>query len=189
MSTTGMESKQDVIRNGVHVTQLKETVAAVKQDPELAAFKFRAKNQWVDGGLNQIQIDDYYGTKQEIQRKKPFEFRADEPPVLLGKDQGANPVEYLLTALSGCMTTTLAYHTASRGMEIEAVQSEYEGDIDLNGFLCIDPEVRKGYQEIRVTFKVKGDVSEEDIKELVQNSPVYDTITKPTPVRIIVEKE
>jgi uncharacterized OsmC-like protein len=107
--------------------------------------------------------------------------------VLLGEDNGPNPVEYVLAGLSGCMTTTLAYHAAGRGHKIEAISSEFEGDIDLRGLLDIDPNVRSGYREIRVKFKVKGDIDEATIQELVRKSPVFDTLANP--VRIVVDVE
>jgi len=108
--------------------------------------------------------------------------------VLLGEDNGANPVEYVLAGLSGCMTTTLAYHAASRGMKIEEIRSEYEGDIDLHGLLDLDPNVRAGYREIRVKFKVKGEVDEATVRELIRKSPVYDTLANPVKIKIEVEK-
>jgi len=112
----------------------------------------------------------------------------DEPPVLLGKDEGLNPVEVLLSSLSGCMTTTLAYYAASLGLNMSKIESSFEGDIDLNGFLGINPEVRKGYQEIRVKFRYDGDATPEQVRELVQNSPVFDSISKPVSIKIEVEK-
>jgi uncharacterized OsmC-like protein len=108
--------------------------------------------------------------------------------VLLGEDNGANPVEFVLAGLSGCMTTTLAYHAASRGFNIESIESAYEGDIDLHGLLDLDPNVRSGYREIRVKFKVKGDVDEQTVQELVRKSPVYDTLAHPVKFKIEVEK-
>jgi uncharacterized OsmC-like protein len=178
----------ETVMNGVNVTRLMQTIEAVKSRPELAQFSFRAKNKWDTGGHNQATIDTFYGTCQEMEHKQPFTFDADEPAVLLGEDNGANPVEFVLAGLSGCMTTTLAYHAASRGLKIEDIQSEYEGDLDLHGLLALDPKVRSGYREIRVKFKVKGDVDEETVQELVRKSPVYDTIRNPVMIKIEVEK-
>jgi uncharacterized OsmC-like protein len=173
--------------NGVNVTRLNQTIKAVKQDPSLAAFKFRARNRWHDGGYNEATVDSFHGTCQEMMHQNAFTLPADEPPVLLGEDKGPNPVEYVLAGLSGCMTTTLAYHAAGRGHKIEAIRSEFEGDIDLRGLLDIDPQVRSGYREIRVKFKVKGDIDEATIRELVRKSPVFDTLANP--VRIVVDVE
>jgi len=186
MTTATPECK---IINGVNVTRMAETVQAIQGQPEIARFQFRATNTWSGGGENQIEVGNFYGACQEHAREKPFRLKADEPPVLLGQDKGANPVEYVLAALSGCMTTSLAYHAAAQGIEVESIESGYEGDLDLKGFLGIDPKVRKGYQEIRVNFKVKTAAEKEKLVELVKNSPVYDIITNPTPVRITVETE
>jgi uncharacterized OsmC-like protein len=177
-----------MMRNGVNVTALGATIKAIQQQPELAQFKFRARNQWDIGGHNVATVDEFYGTCQEMEHKEPFTMHADEPPVLLGEDKGANPVEFVLAGLSGCMTTTLAYHSASRGLNLESVESQYEGDIDLHGLLDLDPNVRSGYREIRVKFRVKGDADEATIQELVRKSPVYDTLSNPVKIKIEVEK-
>jgi uncharacterized OsmC-like protein len=175
---------EQTIINGVNVSELGETVQAVKATPELANFKFRANNNWVNGGHNQIKLESFYGTCKEIPRDKTIKLDADEPPVLLGTDKGANPAEYLLTALSSCMTTSLVYHAAAQGINVEKVESDYEGDINLKGFLNLDPKVRKGYEEIRVKFKVKSDADKEKLNELVQNSPIFDVVRNPTPIKV-----
>jgi uncharacterized OsmC-like protein len=177
-------TKEKTIINGVNVSDLGDTVQAVTETPELANFKFRAKNNWVNGGHNKIKLESYYGTCKEIPRDQTISLDADEPPVLLGTDKGANPAEYLLTALSSCMTTSLVYHAAAEGINVEKVESDYEGDINLKGFLNLDPKVRKGYEEIRVQFKVKSDADKEKLNELVQNSPIFDVVRNPTPVKV-----
>lgn len=179
---------QDRMTNGVDVAKLKQTVEAIRSQPEIAQFKFRARNKWDDGAHNVATITEFHGACQEMEHKQPFVMHADEPPVLLGQDNGANPVEYVLAGLSTCMTTTLAYHAATRGLKIEEISSEYEGDIDLQGLLDLDPNVRSGYREIRVKFKVKGDPDEATIQELVRKSPVYDTLANPVRIKIDVEK-
>jgi uncharacterized OsmC-like protein len=175
-------------RNGVNVTALAATINAIRQQPELAHFKFRARNQWDTGGHNVATVNEFYGTCQEMEHKQPFTMHADEPAVLLGEDTGANPVEFVLAGLSGCLTSTLAYHSAARGLNLESIESAYEGDIDLQGFLGLDPNVRPGYREIRVKFRVKGDADEATIQELLRKSPVYDTLTNPVKIKIEVEK-
>lgn len=182
------DQPREIVRNGVNVSKLGQTIEAVRQNPAIAQFKFRARNQWDTGGHNQATIDTFYGACQEMEHKQPFLMDADEPPVLLGEDNGANPVEFVLAGLSGCMTTTLAYHAASRGLEIEEISSEFEGDIDLHGLLDLDPNIRSGYREIRVKFKVKGDADEATIQQLVRKSPVYDTLANPVRIKIEVEK-
>jgi uncharacterized OsmC-like protein len=110
-----------------------------------------------------------------------------EPPVLLGQDRGANPVEHLLNALIGCLTTTLVYHAAARGIDIRSVESELEGDLDLRGFLGISNEVRKGYSEVRVRMRVKSNASPATLRELAQFSPVFDVVSRALPVQLTVE--
>lgn len=186
--TKTMTEPEEKTLNGVNVTKLAATIQAIRKQPELAQFKFRARNQWDIGGHNQPTVDSFYGVCQEMEHKQPFHFDADEPAVLLGEDNGANPVEFVLAGLSGCMTTTLAYHAAGRGLKIESIESVYEGDIDLQGLLDLDPNVRPGYREIRVKFKVKGDADEATIHELLRKSPVFDTLSNPVKIKIEVEK-
>ena len=180
---------QEKIVNGVNVTKLAEVIHNVRQDPGLADSKFRAKNNWNTGGHNTITVDDFYSVRDTQRHKKSFVLEADEPELLLGRDKGANPVEYVLAALSSCMTTTLAYYSAAQGLKLDQVRSEYEGDLDLQGFLGVSDTVNKGYNEIRVKFKVKGDPTAEQIKEMVKCSPVYDTLIRPIQIKIEVEKE
>ena len=178
--------------NGVAVEDLSNTINAIKATPSIAKFKFRIRNQWVDGGRNSSTADGFYGAGQEQSRPKPFVLEADEPSVLLGKDTAANPVEHLLHALASCLTTSMVYHAAARGIEIEEVESSLEGDLDLRGFLDLDKNVRNGYQGIRVNFKIKADVPDAKLQELGQlgsaYSPVFDSLTKGVPVSVTAER-
>jgi uncharacterized OsmC-like protein len=179
---------QDTVINGVNVTRLGQTIEAIRQTPELANFKFRVRNQWDRGAHNVATISDFHGTCRDLQHKVPFVLHADEPPVLLGGDAGAGAGEYVLAGLSACLTGTLAYHASARGLKIENIQSEYEGDVDLRGFLDLDPNVRNGYREIRVKFKVKGDLDEATVRELLSKSPMYDTLANPVRIKIDIQK-
>jgi uncharacterized OsmC-like protein len=174
------------IINGVNVNDLFTTIDAIKATPTIAKFNFRIHNEWESASQNHSTVDKFYGGGQELSRLKPFVLQADEPAVLLGKDAAANPVEHLLHALASCLTTSMVYHAAARGIQIEAVESSFEGDIDLHGFLDLDKDVRKGYQGIRVNFKIKADVPDEQLQEIVElgtgHSPVFDSLTKGVPV-------
>ena len=186
-------SKKSTTINGVNVEELFKTVDAVKKTAAIAKFRFRADNTWIKGGHNRTSIRNFYGAGEEdTSRKTPFILDADEPKVLLGTDRGANPVEYVLTALAGCLTTSLVYHAAARGIAVEEVESHLEGDLDLRGFLGISEEVRNGYENIRVTFKIKADATEEQLRELVQlaqkRSPVFDIVSHPVPVSVELKK-
>ena len=174
--------------NGVQLETLQATVDAIARDPELGQCRFRARNRWLGGTRNRTTITGFYGAKQEIAHKQPFTLHADEPPILAGQDAGANPVEHLLNALAACVTTSMVAHAAVRGIHIEALESELEGDIDLNGFLGLDSEVPKGFTAIRVRFTVKTDAGNlEQLKELTAFSPVLNTLTHGANVEIEVQ--
>ena len=173
--------------NGVPVDDLFATIEAVKQDPTLASFEFRINNQWIDGGLNRTVVEDFYGTNENIVHENPFELYNDEPPVLLSGDKGPNPVENLLHALAGCLTTSIVYHAAARGKKIDAIRTRFAGDLDLRGFLGLNEDIRNGYNSIRVVFDIEGDMTDEEKQEVLalgpKFSPVFDCITNGVPVR------
>jgi uncharacterized OsmC-like protein len=181
---------EKVYINGIDVIEFESTFQAVKAQPELAKFQFRARNRWDMGGYNQTTINGFYGAGEEhgVQDRN-FVLEADEPPVLLGEDRTANPVEYLLHALASCLTSTIIYKAASRGIIIESLESTLEGDLDARNFLEVSNEERRGYQNIRVIFKVKSDASSEALRELVEFSPVLDVVRHETPVSLRIEKE
>jgi uncharacterized OsmC-like protein len=187
------EEKEEKVVNGVSVTKLFQTVGAIQANPSIADFNFRAKGKWINGGHNSTTINDFYGACQTHSRSQPFVFEKDEPPVLLGEDNGANPVEYALAALNGCLTTSLIYHAAAKGIKIDEVESTLSGDLDLHGFLGLSENVRNGYEKIEVTFKIKSDAPEEKLRELVElaqkRSPVFDIVSHPTPVEVSMEKK
>jgi len=174
--------------NSVNVTQLFSTIDLIKQKPDVAQFKFRATNKWVNGTHNKATIKDFYGAGQEDNSRIAMLFELDEPPVLCGRNLGANPVEYLLVAPSGCLTTSLIAHAAARGIEIKGLQSRYEGNLDLQGFLGLSETVPVGYQGIRVYFTIDADIPDEQKEELVRMaqkySSVFNTITKSAPVSV-----
>lgn len=175
------------IINGVDVDRMGATVEAVRRTPSLATFRFRAANHWIDGSHNRSTIKSFYGAGQEdTLRTMPFVLDTDKPPVLLGKDQGPTPVEFVLHALAACLTTSLVYHAAARGIHIESVESTLEGDLDLHGFLGLSENIRKGYRQIRVAFTVKSDASAEQLEALTKFSPVYDIVSNPVPVSIAI---
>lgn len=174
--------------NGVDVTAFGETLAAVEATPELGKFQFRNANRWRGGGLNRSTIKGFYGAGQEdTTRTEPFVLDADEPPVLLGEDRGANPVEYLLHALASCMTTSMVYHAAAQGIEIDELDSKIEGDIDIRGFTGLADDVPKGYGELRVNFRARTDGDPETLKAFTQMSPVFNTVSGSVPVVVTVE--
>jgi uncharacterized OsmC-like protein len=179
--------------NGVNVEKLFETIDAIRQKPNLAVFKFRLNNEWIDGSLNRSTIKNFYGAgREDTARQEPFVLEADEAPVLLGKDMAPNPVEYLLHALAACVTTSMIYHAAAKGIRIEEVESRVEGDIDLHGFLGLDEKVPCGYKNIRMKFKIKADAPEEMLEEIVRLgptfSPVFDTVTRAVNVEVGLDR-
>jgi uncharacterized OsmC-like protein len=186
MQQHAAQKQKSTALNGVDVDQLFGNIDAIKNAPVLGKFKFRANNKWINGGHNQTTIKNFHGLQQEHDHADPFELNADEPPLLLGEDIGPNPVEYALTALAACVTTALVYHAAAKGIKLNSVEARLEGDIDLRGFLGISDDVRRGYENIRIYYKIDADVPDEQLEELVQMgtkySPVFDTITNPVTV-------
>ena len=173
--------------NGVDTAALLETVGAVSDNPEMGLCEFRVINEWVNGDSNRSHTQEFYAAGAEQQHKQTFHFQAGEPALLAGQDEGANPVEFLLSALSGCMTTTVAYYAALNGIEIEKMESSYKGHLDLRGLFDLDENVRPGYQNIQIHFKIKTDATKEKMSEFFRFSPVYDVVSKSVPIEIEVE--
>lgn len=184
-----VDTTDAVITNGINVTEYEEIVQAVRDEPELAKFEFRAHNAWKDGGYNLTTIADFYGAGEEHGADcRRFIVAADEPPVLLGTDTAPNPVEFLLHALAGCLTSTIVYKAAVNGIRIDAIESHFEGDLDALRFLELSDQGRLGYQGIRATFRVVADAPPDEIAKFAELSPVLDVLRNGTPVTVEVAK-
>lgn len=184
-----MTQHDNTTRNGLNLEQMGQTVEALKNDPSLAQFEFRARNQWINGGENRSTIQGFYGAGSEDEsRSEPYVFTNGEPPVLLGNNEGANPVEFLLHAMAGCVTTTTVLHAAARGIQIHKLSTELTGNIDLQGLLALDDAVPVGYESVQITMDIEADCSDEEIDELISfakdHSPVISTVCKPVPVTV-----
>ncbi len=192
-STTKMPAEKQKVVNGVNLESMYENGEAIKRNPATAKFNFRVKNHWISGGRNTTIINEFNGAGRTHKRNKPFVYEADEPPVLLGSDQGANPVEFLLVALASCLTTSLVYNAAARGIKIDHVETTLAGDLDVRGAMGMLDKVRNGYESIQVKFKVEGDAPKETLRELVElakkRSPVFDAISHPTPVHVSLAED
>lgn len=185
-----MTIAENHVRNGVDTATLFATLDAVKGDPDIAKFRFRATNTWVTGTHNRSTIHGFHGARQEMTHREPFTFDADHPPVLVGTDNGPTPVEYVLHALAACLTAGIANIAAARGVTLTEVSSTVEGDIDLLGILGLSDEVRNGYQQIRVSFTLRGD-DPEKLRSVVEQSrrrsAVFDIVTNGVPVSVDVD--
>jgi uncharacterized OsmC-like protein len=177
-------------RNGVDTATLFATLDAVKANPEIAKFQFRATNQWISGTHNRSTIHGFYGAMQEMTHMQAHAYDADHPAVLVGGDSGPTPVEFLLHALGACLTAGIANIAAARGVNLTEVSSTVEGDIDLMGLLGLDPDVRNGFQQIRVSLSLRGD-DPAKLRDVVERSrmrsAVFDVITSGVPVSIEVD--
>jgi len=180
------------IKNGVNVKQLIDTVKAVKGDPDIAKFQFRAKARWISGGHCQTTFNGFYGAKEEdTSRKEPIILEGDEPPVLLGNNHGVNAVEAVLHALASCLSVGFVYNASAQGISVESLEFNLEGNLDLHGFLGLSETTRPGYEDIKVTCRIKADAPKEKLEELCdyvqKTSPVLDILRKPVPVAIGIE--
>ena len=186
-----MSTTAETVRNGVDTEQLFGTLDAIKSDPSLAKFQFRARNRWIDGAHNRTTIQGFYAANQEdTSRSAEFVVDAGEPAILLGTDTGPNPAESLLHALAACLTTSIVYVAAARKLELTSVESTLTGDMDMRGALGVDDEPRNGFERIGVSFRVTGNAPEEKLREVVERarkrSAVYDMVTNGVPVALEV---
>jgi uncharacterized OsmC-like protein len=191
--TTRKTTRQPVPMNGVDTPALFATIGAVKAQPELARFRFRATNVWLQGTHSRTLMESFDGAGGEHRHVREYAYDADHPQVLVGRDQGPTPVEFLLHALAACLTAGIGNVAAARGVTLYQVESTVEGDIDLRGILGISGDVRNGYEGICVSFKVKGDAPPERLRELVAQSrarsAVFDVLTNGVPVTVSVDAQ
>ncbi len=179
--------------NGVDLGRLIAVRHAIEGDPNRARLQFRARTRWAGNGAHcYTTIQDFLvAGEEDTSRPKPFVLNAGEPDVLLGENEGPNATEAALHALASCLNTTFIYHAAAHGVRVEELEIDIEGNLDLRGFLGMAEEVRNGYEDIQVTFKVKADAPEEKVKELCElaqkRAPVFDIVTHAVPVSARVE--
>jgi uncharacterized OsmC-like protein len=181
----------DTVRNGVDREKMFATLDLIKAQPELARFQFRATNHWIAGAHNRSTIKGFYGAgAEDTSRVDAFELIAAEPEVLLGANNGPNPVEYVLHAVAACLTISIAYVAAARGVELTSIESTLSGDLDARGAFGLSEDVRNGFERIHVSFRVTGNAPEAKLREVVERararSAVYDILTNGVPVAMDV---
>ena len=189
MTSSNAILQTENVTNGVNVDQVMSVIHSIEADANSAKWQIRAHNNWVDGGLNRSRVKEFsVGGREDDTRTETFVLDSDEPLPMAGKDSAPNAMEFVLHALASCLTSTLVYHAAVHGIEIEAVESDFEGDLDVRGLLGLSEEVRKGFNKVRVSMRVKSTAPVEELRELALFSPVYDIVSKSLPVEFVLEK-
>lgn len=190
-TTTKPAKPAPVPRNGVDVPTLFATLDAVRGQPELAQFQFRATNRWLSGTHSRTTMGSFTGAGGDHEHKATYRYDGDHPMVLCGEDEAPTPVEFLLHALATCLTAGIANIAAARGINLTEVESTVEGDINLLGLLGLDDSVRNGYERMRISFKIRGDASADKLRAVVEQSrarsAVFDVITNAVPIQIDVD--
>jgi len=176
--------------NGVNVQALLGAREALTNAPDAAKFKWRATVKWVNGTHSRSTIEGFYGLGEEQKHRSTFTFDADHPEVFASADNGATPVELVLAGLASCLTAGVAAVAQNRDIQLRSVSATLEAGMDIRGILGADPDVRNGFEGIKVTYKIDADASRDDIEALVaqsqKRSAVYDIITNPTNVTVEV---
>jgi uncharacterized OsmC-like protein len=177
--------------NGVDLPNLFGTIDAVRHQRALASFRFRATNRWVIGTHSRTTIETFSGAGGDHEHIKEYAYDADHPAVLVGADQGPTPVEFLLHALGACLMAGVANIASARGVALTEVEATVEGDIDLQGILGLSDEVRNGYQQMRVSFRIAGDAPPETLRAIVDQSrarsAVFDVLSNGVDVVVDVD--
>lgn len=179
------------VNNGVNVEALLGAREALTEAPEAAKFKWRATVKWISGTHSRSTIEGFYGLGEEQKHRSTFTFEADHPEVFASEDKGATPVELVLAGLASCLTAGVAAVAQNRDIQLRSVSATLEAGMDIRGILGADSEVRNGFDGIKVSYKIDADASREDVEALVaqsqKRSAVYDIITNPTNVSVVVE--
>jgi len=178
--------------NGVNVQALLDAREALKGAPEAAKFTWRASCKWKKGTHSTSKVSGFFGLGQEQQHKTETTFEADHPEIFASEDHGITPIEYVLVGLASCLTAGIAAVAQNRGIQLRSVESQLEGKMDIRGILGIDSEVRNGYDDVKVTFKIDADATKKEIEAIVaqsqKRSAVYEVITNPVNVTVDVVK-
>jgi uncharacterized OsmC-like protein len=186
-----MSTAPEIIDNGVNASALIDARSALADEPEGARFQWRTTCDWVHGTHSSSTVEGFYGLGEEHKHRTRFNFDADHPDVFASEDQGATPVEYVLVGLAGCLTAGVASIAQHRGIQLHSVRATVEGDMDIQGILGIDSDVRNGFKGIHVRFEIDADASREDIEALVaqsqKRSAVFDIVTNPSDVSVVVK--
>jgi uncharacterized OsmC-like protein len=190
MTATSNSSAFTEVDNGVNVSALLGAREALEKAPEAAQFKWRASCEWLNGTHSRSAIGTFFGLGMEQSRSKTFSVEADHPQVFASEDNAPTPVELVLSGLASCLTAGVAAVAQRRGIQLHSVKASLEADMDIQGILGMDDEVRNGFGAIRVHFDIRADASADDIKALVaqsqKRSAVFDVITNPTNVIVTV---
>ena len=178
------------VDNGVNVEALLGARDALSDAPEGAQFSWRATCKWQNGVHSKSTVEGFHGLGDEQKHKTEFNFDADHPEVFAAEDNGATPVEYVLVGLASCLTAGIASVAQNRDIQLRSVEAKLEGSMDILGILGADPDVRNGFEDIKVTFDIDADASQEDVEALVaqsqKRSAVFDILTNPTSVSVDV---
>jgi uncharacterized OsmC-like protein len=184
---------EQTILNGIAVGELSDCMSSLRQSPDLGKYTFRAKNKWRNGAHCTTEIGDFCACGEQIHRGKTHVIEGDEPAILLGSDQGPNATEALLHALGACLSASFIYHATDQHIHVEQLDIDLEGQLDINGFMGINENVRNGFESICATFTVKANAPREKIEQLCeyaqQRSPVFDMVTNPVPVHIVLASD
>ncbi|GAB4054624.1 OsmC family protein [Catellatospora paridis] len=179
-----------IVDNGVNVKALLDAREVLKDAAEAAQFTWRATSKWQKGVHSTTTIQNFFGLGQEQSHKAEAVFDADHPEVFAAEDNGITPIEYLLVGLASCLTAGVASVAQNRGIQLRSVESTVEGNHDIRGILGVDGDVRNGFNNIKVTFTIDADASQQEIEALVaqsqKRSAVFDALTNPTDVTVEV---
>jgi uncharacterized OsmC-like protein len=191
MNTTQVQTTaDDQVDNGVDVAALLAARGALTAAPEAARFQWRARTEWVNGTHSRTTVEDFTGLGTGHTHRQAFLFDADHPEVFASHDNGATPVELVLAGLGACLTAGVAAVATNRGVQLRSVTAHVEGDMDIQGILGIDRDVRNGFSDIRVRYEIDADAPRADIEAIVaqsqKRSAVFDVITNPTNVTVEV---
>jgi uncharacterized OsmC-like protein len=185
-----MTATDTPVDNGVNVEALLQAREALTGAPEGAAFRWRATCEWRNGTHSNSVVESFFGLGEEQNHRSRFTFDADHPELFASEDNGATPVEYVLVGLASCLTAGIASVAQNRQIQLRRVSATLEGDMDVQGILGIDSDVRNGFSDIKVSYDIDADATPDEIRAIVEQSQkrsaVYDIVTNPTNVSVEV---
>ena len=164
--------------NNINIAGLSEYANEVKQDNTEGKATYGVELKWESGTKTVVKTKNMVLGKHKIIRN--FNFTIDEPTQLLGVNSAPNPAEYMLGGLAGCMAVTFMTGATAMNINVDQLNLEIEGELDLKGFLGLDTNANPGFPELKFIFHVKGNGTQEQYKKLMdrvsKHSPNFNTI-------------
>jgi len=180
-----MTTAHATIINGINTSEVEQLIQDVARNPKAGRAGFCVATNWKGGTKTETTVSHW--SLGGVTKRRDFTIRSDEPTELGGTNTNPNPQEILMAGLNACMMVGYAAICSLKGIVLESIEIETEGELDLRGFFGLDPAVKPGYSELHYTVRIRGNGTPEQFREIheavMATSPNFSNIA--SPVRLV----